>query len=86
MWAHYTSQTVRVACAEYDALSTYVWSDKTIEFCHCRNCGCLMYYTNVEKKSADTPIAVNARMMHPGDIANVRVRRFDGADTWELLA
>jgi hypothetical protein len=36
-------------------------------------------------KSADSRIAVNARMMSPADIAGVKVRTFDGADTWKYL-
>jgi hypothetical protein len=30
-------------------------------------------------------MAVNARLMTPGDLADIPVRRFDGADTWTYL-
>jgi len=37
------------------------------------------------KKSDDSRIAVNARMMSPSDIAGARLRTFDGARTWKYL-
>jgi len=36
-------------------------------------------------KGGDSRIAVNARMMSPEDIAGIRLRTFDGADTWKYL-
>jgi hypothetical protein len=36
-------------------------------------------------KSADSRIAVNARMMSAADIVGLKVRTFDGADTWKYL-
>jgi hypothetical protein len=41
-------------------------------------------YESVEKLE-DSRIAVNARMMSPDDIAGMRIRTFDGADTWKYL-
>lgn len=37
------------------------------------------------EKSDDSRIAVNARMMSPEDIEGVKVRTFDGADTWKYI-
>ena len=82
-FAFYTRRSARVLCAA-DAVTAYVWSDRVIEFYHCNTCGCLTHYESVHK-SHDSRIAVNARMMPPADIAGVKVRTFDGADTWKYL-
>lgn len=82
-WAYCTAQTARVK-AEPGATRAYVWGDKLIEFHHCTTCGCLTHYEGVEKKE-DGRVAVNARMLPPADVEGVRVRLFDGADTWKYL-
>jgi len=83
LWAYCTRKTARVFSAP-GATTAYLWNDKVIEFHHCRICGCLTHY-EATAKSADSRIAVNARMMSPADIAGVKVRTFDGADTWKYL-
>ena len=83
MWAYCTRKTARVLSAP-DATTAYVWSDKVIEFHHCKTCGCVTHYEST-KKSEDGRIAVNARMMSPSDIADARVRTFDGGATWRYL-
>ena len=65
-------------------MSAYTWGDKSIEFYHCKSCGCLTHYESVDK-SEGSRIAVNARMMGPEDIRDIRLRTFDGADTWKFL-
>ncbi len=82
-WAFYSRKTAIVTCAA-DAVSAYAWGDKSIEFYHCVTCGCLTHYEST-KKTDDSRIAVNARMMSPADIADANVRTFDGADTWKYL-
>lgn len=82
-WAYCSRSTATVHCAP-DAVTAYRWGDKSLEFFHCRTCGCLTHYESA-KKEADSRIAVNARMMARADIADVRVRTFDGADTWKYL-
>lgn len=82
-WAHYTRATARIACAP-DAVAAYLWGDRTIEFYHCNSCGCVTHYESVEKLP-DSRISVNVRIMPPAEIAEVPVRKFDGADTWTFL-
>lgn len=48
------------------------------------NCGCLTRYESIEKLEKSR-IAVNARMIAPEEIADLRVRTFDGAKTWKYL-
>lgn len=82
-WAYCSRKTASVTCSS-GALTAYRWKNESLEFFHCNHCGCLTHYESVEK-SDNSRIAVNARMMEPADIAHVRVRTFDGADTWKYL-
>lgn len=82
-WAYCTRKTARLI-GEAGATIAYVWGDREIEFHHCRTCGCMTHYESVEK-TEDSRIAVNARMLPPEDTAGIRVRTFDGADTWKYL-
>ena len=82
-WAYYASKDVQVR-SEPGTLKTYRWGEERIEFAHCRRCGCMTHYESVEKGD-DARFAVNARMMEPADVASIRVRTFDGADTWKYL-
>jgi hypothetical protein len=83
LWAYGTRQTITVK-AHADKLRYYCWGDKCIEFYHCQRCGCLTHYESVEK-SRDSRVAVNARMLPPDHIQALKIRRFDGADSWQFL-
>ena len=83
LWAYYTRKSVRICCPP-DAITAYVWGDRSIEFYHCKKCGCVTHYESV-KKNRDSRIAVNARNMQAGDIASIQIRMFDGASTWKYL-
>ena len=83
LWAYRTRETARVL-SELKAETAYVWNDRVIEFFHCNTCGCMTRYESVEK-SPESRIAVNARMMSPRDIAGLKVRTFDGADSWKYM-
>jgi hypothetical protein len=83
LWAYYTTATAAVI-AEPGALKSYSWGDKDIEFYHCTHCGCLSHYELTEKTD-DSRVALNARMLPPSDIEGIRIRKFDGADSWEFL-
>jgi hypothetical protein len=49
----------------------------------CKVCGCITHWLAV-KRDHDR-MGVNARLMPPEVLAKARVRRFDGADTWQEL-
>lgn len=83
LWAYYTRKSVTVKAGR-GVLKGYRWGDRVIEFMHCSRCGCLTHYQDV-RKGRDQRLAINARMMPPGEIADIRVRTFDGADTWRYL-
>jgi hypothetical protein len=57
----------------------YMWDDKSIRFHRCRTCGCVSHWSAVDP-SVDR-MGVNARLMEPDLIKQIRVRRLDGAVT-----
>jgi hypothetical protein len=83
LWAYYRRDQVRLDAAP-ESLSAYVWGDRTIEFWHCRNCGCLTHYESVEKHP-DSRFVINARMLPLATLRSLKVRKLDGADTWQYL-
>ncbi len=83
LWAYCTRETARVVSGQHSEIP-YSWGDKLIEFYHCSTCGGLTRYEDIEKL-AKSRIAINARMIAPDDIAGLRIRNFDGADTWQYL-
>lgn len=82
-WAYCTAKTATVSC-DPGSVSAYRWGDESLEFFHCKRCGCLTHYESI-KKNEDSRIAVNARMMARADLEDVPVRTFDGADSWKYL-
>ena len=67
-----------------NATLAYVWGDKSIAFRTCRNCGCTTHWERLDPEP-NSRMAVNCRMADPGQIAGLRIRHFDGADTWSYL-
>lgn len=82
LWAHVDVDQV-VLAFEPGATTAYIWGDKTLEFHHCRTCGCYTHWSDVDP--AGRRMAVNCRMAAPEDIAGIRIRNFDGAETWAFL-
>ncbi|MCT7374815.1 GFA family protein [Chelativorans salis] len=62
----------------------YLWGDRGLEFHHCPTCGCTTHWEPVRKEGAER-MAVNARLMDPAKIAGIRVRHFDGAESFRYL-
>ena len=82
-WAYYTRAGARVLTTQ-EHMVAYLCNDRVIEFYHCRHCGCLTHYEDVEK-APDSRLAVNARMFPPQEMERIQVRHFDGAGTWKFL-
>ncbi len=61
----------------------YVHGDRTLAIHSCRRCGCTTHWTSLQ--ADHTRMAVNFRMCEPSVISAFRIRRLDGADTWEFL-
>src|SRR5436190_15055830 len=83
LWAHYDASVVNVEAAP-GATDGYVWGDRTLRTVRCATCGIVTHWDSISA-AAGTRCGVNMRNFEPGVIAGLRVRRFDGADTWEFL-
>jgi hypothetical protein len=83
LWAFYTMDSVRVH-GHPEGTIEYIWGQKTIKTMHCRTCGCVTHWESLDTAS-DNRVGVNMRNCDAVAIADLRVRRFDGADTWTYL-
>ena len=81
--AHGTSDTITVQAAPGATLA-YVQGDRLLAYHTCRICGCTTHWESVEGESP-MRMAVNMALADPQDIAQIPVRRFDGADSWRFL-
>ena len=84
LWAYGTLKTVKVLAA-LDATIAYVCGDRLLAFHSCRTCGCTTHWLALAPENGEWRIAVNMRMAKPADYAGIRVRHFDGADSWTFL-
>jgi hypothetical protein len=82
LWAYYPATGVRIIAGQ-GATDAYLWGERSIAFHRCRVCGCLTHWAALDK-SIDR-MGVNARLMDPEVLQAARVRRLDGANTWEYL-
>ena len=82
LWAYYPPGDVRFVQGE-DATTIYLRGERKIEFHSCRICGCTTHWSPVDK-SRDR-MGVNARLMDMDVLAAARVRKLDGAVTWQYL-
>lgn len=83
VWAHAEMGRIALTAAA-DATLAYAWGDKSLAFHTCRNCGCTTHWEPMEP-APQSQMAVNCRMADPADIAGIRIRHFDGADTWSFV-
>lgn len=83
LWAYYKAADVRIHCAR-GATRGYSWGDKSLRFVRCGKCGCVTHW-EATHPTANSRVGINAGNLDPDTIANVRVRRFDGASTWKFL-
>jgi hypothetical protein len=79
LWAYFSPRDVTIT----GETELYAYGEKNIEFHRCRTCGCLMFWTPSDRTR--DRMGINCRMMEPGALAGVRVRKLDGFDTWTYL-
>jgi hypothetical protein len=82
-WLYFIRKDVTIVAAP-EAIGIYIWGDRMLNFCHCKTCGCLTHYEDVER-TPESRVALNGNMLPPGSIEGLRVRRFDGADTYKPI-
>jgi hypothetical protein len=80
LWAYFSPKDVQLT---KDATDIYMRGERKTEFHRCKHCGCVTHWTAVDKTR--DRMGVNARLMAPEILTQVRVRHLDGADTWKFL-
>jgi hypothetical protein len=83
LWAYGDASEIRLLCHP-DATFAYAWGDRTLAFHSCRTCGCTTHWQSLQPERS-TRMAVNFRLAEPQAIAKLRIRHFDGADSWTYL-
>jgi hypothetical protein len=83
LWAFYPMAETHVEGAAEHAQG-YVWGERTITTFHCRHCGSVTHWEPLAAKP-ESKFAINARLLDPAVTASIRVRRFDGAQTWAYV-
>jgi hypothetical protein len=84
LMAYFSPKQVEVVTAE-GATERYVWGDKMLAFVRCAKCGCFSHWEGLDPNSSSDRMGVNSRLFTNLDISTIRVRRFDGANTWTFL-
>lgn len=81
--AYFSPTKVKIFAAP-GTTDEYIWGDKSLAFVRCKKCGCHCYWRSLDPNQTDR-MGVNARLFTNVDIGKIRIRRFDGADTWKFF-
>jgi hypothetical protein len=82
-WVYFEWGTVTID-TQPDAVVGYIQRDGTLRTVHCMTCGCITHWEPLAPKPG-AKHGVNLGNFDRELIASVRVRRFDGADTWTFI-
>lgn len=80
---YYEFGTVKIE-GHPQSTAEYIQGDKTLRTIRCKTCGCVTHWEPIDRKPGARH-GVNLGNFEPALIASVRVRRLDGADTWEFI-
>ncbi len=83
LWAYADVQEISIDAAP-DAAIRYSHGDRMLAFVSCATCGCTTHWESLNPEEHPR-MAVNFAMADPADYAGVRIRHFDGADSWTYL-
>ncbi len=83
LMAYFPPSKVKII-ATAEATHKYVWGDKSIAFVRCSTCGCLSHWESLDPNQTDR-MGINARLFENVDINKIRIRQFDGADSWKFF-
>ena len=80
-WAYYSP--AQVGMPRVGSTQPYVWGDRMLAFHRCKSCGVTTHWQSLD--GAQERMAINARLVDGLDWNGIRIRQFDGADTWKYL-
>jgi hypothetical protein len=82
LWAFYARDELSIEGHPHNTTG-YVFGPRTITTFHCSDCGCTTHW---EPLKADAgKFGINMRNFDPDELGTLRLRRFDGAETWTYL-
>lgn len=82
LWGYYEPGDVKITAGR-GAIDRYVWGDKCLALCRCATCGCVTHWLPIPRTGKR--MGVNFRNFDPRVTETTRIRRFDGAGTWQFL-
>lgn len=82
-WVYFEFGSVKIE-GHPEHTSEYVWGDKSLRRIFCKHCGCVTHWEPIDPQPG-AKHGVHLGCFDPALIAQVRVRRFDGADTWTFI-
>ena len=81
LWAHCPPNMGRLLSGA-GATAQHLWGDRLIGFHVCPTCGGTTHYAGTDGRR----VSFNLRLVDdPGVLDSIRVRHFDGADSWAFL-
>ncbi len=81
--AYYSPTKVKVV-ADPGAIQEYTWADKSLAFVRCGNCGGYSHWRSLDPEQTER-MGVNARLFVNVEVDKIRVRHFDGANSWKYI-
>jgi len=82
-WVYFEFGTVEIQ-GHPEATAEYIQGDRTLRTIRCRTCGCVTHWQPTEPKPG-AKHGVHLGNFDPALLAAVRVRKFDGANTWKFF-
>jgi hypothetical protein len=83
LWVYYGFGTVRIS-GHPEHTQEYIQGDRTLRAVRCATCGCATHWEPLNPDPGARH-GVNLRNFDPPLLEGVRIRRFDGADSWTFL-
>jgi len=83
IWGYFKESEIAISVGN-GGLSTYCHGDKLLSFNRCKVCGCVTHFTSTPRNT-DSRFAVNYRLFPASTLKKIKVRLFDGADTWKYI-
>jgi len=80
-WAYYNPADVTLPAPA--TTQVYVWGERMVAFHRCKACGVTTHTQSLD--GSRNRMAINARLVDDLDWSKIRIRPFDGADTWRFL-
>ena len=83
VYAYFEFGTVQID-GHPESTETYIWGDRTLQTVRCGKCGCATHWEPLSAKPG-AHMGVNLNNFPPGILDTLRIRNFDGADTWSFV-